>query len=258
MTYAWLWLIAHPVVVCRPMPRSETRRVFISYARKDGALLAQRLQSDLAEHGFDAWVDTQRIAGGATWTTKIEAALDSAEYILALMTSGSYVSEICRAEQLRALRKGKCVIPLKAQRDADVPLHLEGENYRDFTTDTSYGPALKQLLGDLHAHKGISLKPEFRATNYDTVPPLPVNFVERPSEIAALRDALIGDDGGRHIALRALQGMGGIGKTVLAKALCHDEVVQAAFPEWRDLDHCRQRIGFRWDHAHARGGQGTG
>ena len=56
------------------MPPSEPPRVFISYARKDGAALAQRLQKDLKEQGFDAWLDTQRIAGGATWTTEIEHA----------------------------------------------------------------------------------------------------------------------------------------------------------------------------------------
>ena len=43
------------------MPLPAERRVFISYARKDGAALAQRLQKDLNEQGFDAWLDTQRI-----------------------------------------------------------------------------------------------------------------------------------------------------------------------------------------------------
>ena len=213
------------------MPPSEPSRVFISYARKDGAMLAQRLQKDLKEQGFDAWLDTQRITGGAIWTTDIEHALDEAEFVLALMTSGSYVSEICRAEQLRALRKHKCVIPLMAQPGADVPLHLEAKNYRDFTADSRYPQAFTELLADLHARNGIVLKPEFRETSYVTVPPLPVNFVERPEALAALRDALITDDGGRHIALTALEGMGGIGKTVLAQALCHDEVVQQAFPD---------------------------
>jgi hypothetical protein len=33
---------------------SEPLRVFISYARKDGTRLAQRLQSDLSKEGFDA------------------------------------------------------------------------------------------------------------------------------------------------------------------------------------------------------------
>jgi hypothetical protein len=60
-------------------PPSEQPRVFISYARKDGAALAQR------------------ITGGAVWTDEIEVALDRAEYVVALLTQGSYVSEICRA-----------------------------------------------------------------------------------------------------------------------------------------------------------------
>src|SRR5271157_5561593 len=213
------------------MPPPEPSRVFISYARKVGAALAQRLQSDLVKEGFDAWLDTQRIAGGATWSDEIEAALDRAEYVVALLTQGSYVSEICRAEQLRALRKHKCVIPLMAQGGADVPLHLEAKNYRDFTAESSYAEAFKQLLGDLHGRKGIPLKEEFRQTPYVTVPPLPINFVERPEALAVLRDALITDDGGRNVALTALEGMGGIGKTVLAQALCHDEVVQQAFPD---------------------------
>src|SRR5580704_1664850 len=159
------------------MPPSEPLRVFLSYARKDGAALAQRLQKDLKQQGFDGWLDTQRITGGATWTSDIERALDDAEFVLALMTSGSYVSEICRAEQLRALRKHKCVIPLMAQTGADVPLHLESKNYRDFTDDSRYAQAFTDLLGDLHARNGIALKPEFRETSYVTVPPLPVNFV---------------------------------------------------------------------------------
>lgn len=212
------------------MPASEPSPVFITYARKDGAQLAQRLRSDLAKQGFNAWVDTQRIRGGGTWTKVIEDALDQAEYVLALMTSGSYVSEICRAEQLRALRKGKCVIPVKVQHNIDIPLHLEAENYRDFTSDTRYPQAFTELLGDMHARNGIVLKQSFRQT-YVTAPPLPVNFVERPEALIALRNALITDEGGRHIALTALEGMGGIGKTVLAQALCHDEVVQLAFPD---------------------------
>jgi len=38
-------------------------RVFISYARKDGTRLAQRLQSDLSKEGFDAWLDSALLAG---------------------------------------------------------------------------------------------------------------------------------------------------------------------------------------------------
>ncbi len=76
------------------MPPSEPLRVFISYARKDGASLAQRLQSDLTSERFDAWLDAGRLRGGSSWTKDIETALDKANFVLALLTPGSYVSEI--------------------------------------------------------------------------------------------------------------------------------------------------------------------
>jgi hypothetical protein len=206
------------------------KSVFISYARKDGAQLAKQLLSDLRQEGFDVWLDTQEIAGGVAWTRQIEEALDSAQVVLALLTSGSYKSEICRAEQLRALRHGKCVIPLLAQRGADIPLHLEAKNYRDFTAPSTRKVRFEELLQDILGRKGVELKEEYRQT-YVTAPPLPPNFVDRPEALEALRNALITDGESRHIAVMALNGMGGIGKTVLAQALCQDEVVQQAFPD---------------------------
>jgi hypothetical protein len=87
----------------------------VSYAHADGADLAQHLVRDLAAGGMEPWLDTQRLYGGAIWTNEIEAALDETEVVLALLTPRFYTSEICRAEQLRSLRKGKCVIPLLVQ-----------------------------------------------------------------------------------------------------------------------------------------------
>ncbi|HEY6342404.1 MAG TPA: toll/interleukin-1 receptor domain-containing protein [Bryobacteraceae bacterium] len=106
--------------------------VFFSYARKDGARIASQLQSAL-EPDHDIWLDTARLEAGASWTVEIEKAIDRCDVLLALMTPGSYVSDICRAEQLRALRLGKRVIPLLAAAGSDRPLHLETRNYRDFT-----------------------------------------------------------------------------------------------------------------------------
>ena len=51
-------------MACRLMPPSEQPRVFISYARKDGAALAERLHQDLTNEGFVVWLDVERLAAG--------------------------------------------------------------------------------------------------------------------------------------------------------------------------------------------------
>jgi|HubBroStandDraft_6_1064221.scaffolds.fasta_scaffold00449_25 hypothetical protein len=58
-------------MVSQPMATIETLPVFVSYARKDGAL-AQCLQSDLTKGVLYAWLDTPRIGGGALWSIEIE------------------------------------------------------------------------------------------------------------------------------------------------------------------------------------------
>ena len=78
------------------MADSGHQRIFISYARKDAAKLALRLQKDLTAAGFDVWLDTERIGGGASWTVAIEEAIDRAQVVLALLTPGAFTSEMCR------------------------------------------------------------------------------------------------------------------------------------------------------------------
>jgi WD40 repeat protein len=214
-----------------PVTDVGQQRIFVSYARRDAAELALRLQKDLTAKGFEVWLDTQRIAGGASWTVEIEEAIERAQVVLALLTQGSYASDICRAEQLRSLRKGKRVIPVLAGSGADVPLHLETKNYRDFSGAKPYAAQLRILLEDIRTGKaGVALRKEFRSTLV-TAPPLPRNYVARPEALASLRDAVVTDEPGPSVALTALEGMGGIGKTILAQALSRDEAVQNAFPD---------------------------
>jgi hypothetical protein len=108
-------------------------------------------------------------------------------------------------------------------------------NQIDQRGQTIQGPQTN-VAGDQHIHYHSDAPPQPRA-RYDFYQQehLPPNYVARPELLAELRDALLqtSDNIALTSSLRqadALFGMGGIGKTVMARALCDDEAIQAAFP----------------------------
>jgi len=209
----------------------ERPKLFLSYAHKDGAQLAPRLLKDLADRGYDTWLDRERLTGGSDWSREIEDNLDQSDVVLALLSAGSFESEVCRGEQIRSLRHNKCVIPLLVQANSDCPVYLEAKQFLDFSEDATYALRLEDLDEAIKNRAGAKLAPGFKTTRYDTVAPLPQNFASRPIELEALRQTVLSDRARQHVALVALLGMGGIGKTILAQALCRDEAIQAAFPD---------------------------
>ncbi|MGJ3240026.1 MAG: DarT ssDNA thymidine ADP-ribosyltransferase family protein [Anaerolineae bacterium] len=130
---------------------TSTAHIFISYGRKDARDLALRLKDDLMAVGYSVWLDTSEIAGGADWSQQIETAIEQSDIMLALLSPASYQSQWCRAEQLRATRKGKRIIPLLAVAGAEVPLHLEHINYLDFSDGTRYASMFRDLMSDITA-----------------------------------------------------------------------------------------------------------
>jgi len=130
---------------------SEALYIFISYGRKDGRELAFRLRDDLMANGHFVWLDTEEIPGGADWSSQIEQAIEECDITLALLSHHSYQSQWCRAEQLRAIRKGKHIIPLLVQDDAEPPLHLEHMNFLNFADTTQYDRMFRALYSDIVA-----------------------------------------------------------------------------------------------------------
>lgn len=130
---------------------SHATNIFISYGRKDSRELANRLKEDLMAVGYSVWLDTNEIPGGADWSHQIEDAIEHSHIMLALLSPASYHSQWCRAEQLRATRKGKRIIPLLAVQGAEVPLHLEHINYLDFTDAACYDEMFRDLMSDITA-----------------------------------------------------------------------------------------------------------
>lgn len=206
------------------MLKRVARRVFISYARRDGTDAAHRLRDVLRETGCDVWLDTDRLRAGGSWSKDIEGALKRCEMLVAVLTPASFESEICRSEQIWALDEGKAVIPVLAVAGAPVPVYLKSRHWRKYPEQEA------ALLRDIANERGVTA-PTPRPLRYDSVPNLPENHVVRQHSLATLRDLLFAETRSANISATAVAGMGGIGKTVLATALCRDPVVHRAFPD---------------------------
>src|SRR5258708_33605509 len=183
--------------------------IFISYAHRDGVTLATQLHGDLAKRGHNPWLDQRRLIGGSNWSREIENALDTADVVLALFSVGSFESEVCRGEQLRSLRHHKCLIPLLVQSDVDRPIYIEARQFIDFSEPTLYTLRLDDLIHAIDHRSGAILNVVYRTTAYDTVPPLPANFVPRSVELESLRSLVLNDHQKQDVELIAVQGLGG-------------------------------------------------
>lgn len=131
-------------------------QVFLSYARADAADLAQRLRADLESAGLSVWLDQRNVELGGSFTEDIERAIDTCEVMLALLSKAAQASKWCRMEQLRAQRKGKKLIPIRVQPDAEPTLHLEHLNAIDFSDEARYSDHLRDLLSDIAASRAFN------------------------------------------------------------------------------------------------------
>ena len=100
-------------------------RVFISYAREDGAL-ASRLFEALDRSSFEPWLDEDALVGGENWDQRIRDELAATDYALVLYTpalckkTDSYVNQEIALARKRALGvRGSFLIPLRTT-DIDV------------------------------------------------------------------------------------------------------------------------------------------
>jgi TIR domain len=69
------------------MPLDATfPRVFVSYARRDGAAIAADLRQRLEAAGVSLWQDLVAMEGGQDWWRQIQHAVDKAEYLVLILT----------------------------------------------------------------------------------------------------------------------------------------------------------------------------
>jgi hypothetical protein len=155
-------------------------------------------------------------------------------------------------EQLRTLQRRLRVLERQqATFGMHAPAHIELE-IEDVHEQIAELEIALTAVDESPSIATASTRPSGRADYYAHIA-LPPNYIVRTEVLAAVRAALLAE--GAPLALTsaltiakptALHGMGGIGKSVIARALCDDPTVQSAFPDgilWVTLGQTPDLIG---------------
>ena len=94
-------------------------KVFISYARRDAAAVAQ-LRTDLEQARHDAWYDRD-LDGGQQWWTALLEQIRRSELFMFVVSPDSVRSRACRAELAYAVATRRTILPVMV-RDVNVEL----------------------------------------------------------------------------------------------------------------------------------------
>lgn len=123
----------------------KKNRIFISYSHKD-IIFVKQLVDDLENAGLEIFYD-QRIQPGESWANSLSAAIESAKYILVILSPDYLVSQWAQEELqfglLRETEQKATVIPILI-RPCKIPTFLVTKHYADFSKDYSHG--LQRLL----------------------------------------------------------------------------------------------------------------
>jgi len=128
----------------------STQKIFFSYSRVDSPF-ALTLAKDLREAGADIWIDQLDIPAGSHWDAAVEKALNSAAYVLVILTNSSTASTNVMDEVSFALESGKKIIPVLLE-DCLAPFRLRRLQRIDFTSD--YTAGFSQLIISLNLSLG--------------------------------------------------------------------------------------------------------
>jgi TIR domain len=126
--------------------------VFLSYSRKDD-LYVTELQKRLRDEDIFTWRDKTSIGGSVEWARALEAALQSLDALVVVVTPGSAQSEWVEKECKEFLRLRKRVYPYiadPASKDK-LPEYLKNLQYIDGTEGGGFNELTGQLLSFLDA-----------------------------------------------------------------------------------------------------------
>jgi len=226
--------------------------IFLSYARDDDEAFVHRLHADLTNAGFNVWFDRVSMpARQLPFPQEIRDAIAACDRLLLVVGPGILTSDWAIKEwRFAYFEADKCVNPIvrlngrktggsttggatSGSQIIDgynlIPEDLKTLHAEDFRDDAYYDAHLANLIRQLS-------EPPAPLGKLVAVPELPACFIAQPDRIKALRDLLLVDLQRPVVVSGAaarigLQGMGGIGKSVLASALARRPEVRRAFPD---------------------------
>lgn len=156
---------------------TDTKHIFISYAREDGAAFAQQLDDALRAKKHLTWRDTRGIDPAKDFTAEIEVAIKAASYVVVCITPDTERdNSFVRREIQYALVVGKPVIVAKV--DATIPpIHVINNTWVEF--DKGWGKAFAQLDSILQKSPDDYHPPELSPQTADPFRPYLENLYER-------------------------------------------------------------------------------
>jgi WD40 repeat protein len=129
---------------------SASRKVFISYGRKDAEEIANKLLTDLRTKGHDVWLDKEQIHTGTSWEEQIENAILSCDFFISLLTPHAVrrPDGICLDEISLARYNNRRIIPVMLI-NCRPPLgifRLDWLDLQDWENPVSYEKTLARIL----------------------------------------------------------------------------------------------------------------
>src|SRR5579872_4249106 len=211
-------------------------RLFVSYARTDDVRFVRQLHENLTNAEFEVWFDEVNMPSRQlTFLQEIRDIIATCDRLVLIIGPGAINSDYVEQEWRFAQHMGICINPI-VRSNAEgpdgyelIPDELKLIHAEDFRDDSHFAQAIQNLIRQLE-------EPIAPLGRLVAVPELPVHYRIQRERLLELRNQILADVLQPVVVTGAaakvgVQGMGGIGKSVLATALARDTEVRRAFPD---------------------------